>query len=323
MVEGSTISFLHRDHLNTVKLVTSMTGAITERTGYAAFGEAKPVSGLPKGFIGERPDVETGMLYLNARYLDPALGRFISPDDWDPTVAGVGTNRYAYAGNDPVNKADPNGHAMWDVALYPNQEDRDLFHAKEAQTKEEIANNLMDSGDYLAASDMGKQADDDFDRFGMTNKQLAAREAIGAAIGIGIGKTGDIIGNRIAGYMAKEMGPYVPNGGHHIHMKSAFKSVATYDAKKGITVSNKFMNAMGWKHTEMTRYQRTAYADLAKRGITPTVRDHNRIAVAALMKAGVPEKHARMMTASSLRNLREQGIKNVTKTDHPWGNKEK
>ncbi len=42
--------------------------------------------------------------------MDPALGRFISPDDWDPTLPGVGTNRYAYAQNDPVNKSDPNGH---------------------------------------------------------------------------------------------------------------------------------------------------------------------------------------------------------------------
>ncbi|WP_208760349.1 hypothetical protein, partial [Mesorhizobium intechi] len=36
--------------------------------------------------------------------------RFISPDDWDPTLPGVGTNRYAYAQNDPVNKSDRNGH---------------------------------------------------------------------------------------------------------------------------------------------------------------------------------------------------------------------
>jgi RHS repeat-associated protein len=119
MVQGSAISFLHRDHLNSVKLVTNMPGTVTERTGYAAFGEPKPVSGLPRGFIGERPDVETGMLYLNARYLDPALGRFISPDDWDPTLPGVGTNRYSYAGNDPVNKSDANGHASggWESFL--------------------------------------------------------------------------------------------------------------------------------------------------------------------------------------------------------------
>jgi hypothetical protein len=42
--------------------------------------------------------------------------RFISPDDWDPTLPAVGTNRYAYAGNDPINKSDPNGHQSggWD-----------------------------------------------------------------------------------------------------------------------------------------------------------------------------------------------------------------
>lgn len=30
---------------------------------------------------------------------------------------GVGTNRYAYAENDPVNRSDPNGHNWWTVAL--------------------------------------------------------------------------------------------------------------------------------------------------------------------------------------------------------------
>ena len=51
-------------------------------------------------------------MYPNARYYDPLTARFISPDDWDPVLPGVGTNRYAYAGNDPVNKSDPNGHSM-------------------------------------------------------------------------------------------------------------------------------------------------------------------------------------------------------------------
>jgi RHS repeat-associated protein len=64
----------------------------------------------PSGGQGERHDPETGLVYLNARYHDPVFGRFISPDDWDPIKDGVGTNRYAYAGNDPVNKADNNGH---------------------------------------------------------------------------------------------------------------------------------------------------------------------------------------------------------------------
>jgi RHS repeat-associated protein len=106
--------------LASVRFVTNAAGAVVEQTGYAAYGEqviastGQPNTGFQakKGYIGERYDPETGLLYLNARYMDPKFGRFISPDDWDPTLPGVGTNRYAYALNDPVNKSDPNGRSI-------------------------------------------------------------------------------------------------------------------------------------------------------------------------------------------------------------------
>lgn len=44
-----------------------------------------------------------------------AQARFISPDTIDPTMPGVGTNRYSYSDNDPVNKSDQNGHMMTTV----------------------------------------------------------------------------------------------------------------------------------------------------------------------------------------------------------------
>jgi hypothetical protein len=47
---------------------------------------------------------------LSVSFGSVANARFIQPDTWDPTIEGVGTNRYAYSGNDPVNKSDPNGH---------------------------------------------------------------------------------------------------------------------------------------------------------------------------------------------------------------------
>jgi hypothetical protein len=50
---------------------------------------------------------------LSVPFGSAANARFISPDTMDPTIEGVGTNRYAYAGNDPVNKSDPNGHFFW------------------------------------------------------------------------------------------------------------------------------------------------------------------------------------------------------------------
>ncbi|MGK9232532.1 hypothetical protein KXS07_11405 [Inquilinus limosus] len=52
-------------------------------------------------------------LRLGAGPSEPVeLVRFISPDSWDPTIPGVGTNRYAYADNDPINKSDPSGHVV-------------------------------------------------------------------------------------------------------------------------------------------------------------------------------------------------------------------
>ncbi|MBZ9721559.1 hypothetical protein LB519_27325 [Mesorhizobium sp. AD1-1] len=111
-VVGTTKYFLHREHLASVRQVTDMTGTVVDSTSYATYGESLNTGfQTQKNYIGERFDPETGLLYLNARYMDPVLGRFISPDDWDPTKEGVGTNRYAYAQNDPVNKSDANGHA--------------------------------------------------------------------------------------------------------------------------------------------------------------------------------------------------------------------
>ncbi len=65
-----------------------------------------------RGFIGQYYDRDAGLLYLNARYMDPRLGLFTSPDWLDPPEPGVGTNRYAYSANDPVNKLDPNGNFL-------------------------------------------------------------------------------------------------------------------------------------------------------------------------------------------------------------------
>jgi len=115
-VDG-TKSWLHLDHQGTVHAVFTGTGAKARRYEYRAWGKregswdylpAEPHES--KGWIGERYDAESGLQYLNARYYDPDLGRFIQPDWWEVTEPGVGTNRYAYSNNDPVNLMDPGGN---------------------------------------------------------------------------------------------------------------------------------------------------------------------------------------------------------------------
>jgi RHS repeat-associated protein len=108
-----------RDHLNSVRALTDLAGALTQRATYRPYGERLGTQAVveAKGYIDERHDDDTGLMYLNARYYDPAIGRFISADPSDPTAAGVGVNRYAYAGNNPVLARDPLGLSygpIWD-----------------------------------------------------------------------------------------------------------------------------------------------------------------------------------------------------------------
>jgi RHS repeat-associated protein len=54
-----------------------------------------------------------GLMFYNARWYDPALGRFAQADTIVP--AGVqGLDRYAYVGNNPINYNDPSGHVHCD-----------------------------------------------------------------------------------------------------------------------------------------------------------------------------------------------------------------
>lgn len=96
-------------------MITSAAGQVEQSTSYTPYGDpttANLQTTTPEehSFIGERFDASTGLLYLNARYYDPALGRFMQPDWWEVRQAGVGTNRYAYSFNDPVNLSDRNGN---------------------------------------------------------------------------------------------------------------------------------------------------------------------------------------------------------------------
>ena len=101
-------------------MITDGAGARAREVAYWPYGQVLYSSALlpavpaeARGFVGERFDAGAGLQYLNARYYDPKLGLFLQPDWFEVTAAGVGTNRYAYAGGDPVNASDPGGNLAW------------------------------------------------------------------------------------------------------------------------------------------------------------------------------------------------------------------
>jgi RHS repeat-associated protein len=65
----------------------------------------------PYRYRGYRFDEETGLYYLNSRYYNPEIGRFINADGLMGETGDIlGHNMYAYAKNNPVMRVDPSGY---------------------------------------------------------------------------------------------------------------------------------------------------------------------------------------------------------------------
>lgn len=64
----------------------------------------------PYRYRGYRYDNETDLYYLQSRYYEPEIGRFISADDLLATSCGVlEHNMYVYCNNNPINQMDSSG----------------------------------------------------------------------------------------------------------------------------------------------------------------------------------------------------------------------
>lgn len=111
LVNG-TPTYIHNDHLGSPRATSSMTGTVTAGAIYSPFGleVSHTMPDDQGGFTGHLRDSATGLNYMQARYYDPAMGRFLSIDPVGFMVSRPGQfNRYSYCYNDPVNCTDPTG----------------------------------------------------------------------------------------------------------------------------------------------------------------------------------------------------------------------
>jgi RHS repeat-associated protein len=68
----------------------------------------------PFKYAGEVYDQETELYYLNSRYYDPSLGRFINEDTYEGQINNpLSLNVYTYCYNNPLIYTDPTGHIPW------------------------------------------------------------------------------------------------------------------------------------------------------------------------------------------------------------------
>ena len=98
-----------------VEIVNASEVPVADYT-YDAYGTLLSATGSlasvnPLRYRGYYYDTETGFYYLQSRYYDPALGRFLNADTYASTGQGfLGYNMFAYCQNNPVINSDQNGH---------------------------------------------------------------------------------------------------------------------------------------------------------------------------------------------------------------------
>ena len=129
LVEG-THYYAHADGLGSVIALTDTAGAVQRTYTYDAWGQLASGSDFAgfngvdrarfKGALWLGPEVD--LYYMRNRWYEPKTGRFLSED---PIWLDGGINLYAFAGNDPVNAADPTGlQCQWvaQEAWVPNKD---------------------------------------------------------------------------------------------------------------------------------------------------------------------------------------------------------
>ena len=108
------------DLLNSSSIMTDSIGAIAETMDYYPFGGIRidnktGAFNEQRKYIGQEYDQDTGLNYLNARYYNATLARFISQDPmfWNFDSAWLvdpqNQNSYSYARNNPIIGSDPSG----------------------------------------------------------------------------------------------------------------------------------------------------------------------------------------------------------------------
>lgn len=115
---GLDVKYYHADHLGSTAAISDRSGAVLEAVAYYPYGATRTDTGrvrMNHKFTGQELDSETDLYFYGARYYDPQLGKFITPDSL--VVDGTNPqelNRYAYALNNPLRYTDPTGHSFWD-----------------------------------------------------------------------------------------------------------------------------------------------------------------------------------------------------------------
>jgi len=115
----ATVTYSYADAQGTPLAEANASGTVTATFDYRPYG-SQALGTAPNGigYTGHVNDPESGFVYMQQRYYDPGVGRFLSVD---PVTAYekpmTSFNRYAYARNNPYRFTDPDGRDSVDEMI--------------------------------------------------------------------------------------------------------------------------------------------------------------------------------------------------------------
>ncbi len=111
-LQGDVMAILNTSGTAVVQYTYDAWGNIRTRTGSmsSTLGQYNPLR-----YRGYVYDAETELYYLQSRYYNPEISRFINADNYPTTGQGLtGNNMFAYCGNNPTIRIDNSG-AFWNI----------------------------------------------------------------------------------------------------------------------------------------------------------------------------------------------------------------
>ncbi|PJZ64430.1 hypothetical protein CH371_18635 [Leptospira wolffii] len=150
------VVFLLSDHLGSIRHFTDGNGNFlsggdqpgVSEINYKPYGEIDRTNSYGPNisklkYSQQQEDIELGLYYFKTRYYDPAIGRFVQPDDFIFGGSLFGQNRYMFVDGNPIKYRDPTGQSSithkWNEtlhAIFGNHED--VRKAIEASIREAL-----------------------------------------------------------------------------------------------------------------------------------------------------------------------------------------
>jgi RHS repeat-associated protein len=106
------VDYLVTDHQGTVEAkIDAGSSVVSALRAYKPYGQPRTTDtfATQRGWIGQVEDPATSLSYLNARYYDPTISRFITPDPLYTPGQPKSLNPYTYAWGNPTTATDPSG----------------------------------------------------------------------------------------------------------------------------------------------------------------------------------------------------------------------